>query len=148
MMNDTPDLNTTDEIGSMVRSFYTKVGVDDLLGPLFNDVAKVDWPDHFVKLTAFWSRALIGEPGYAGNPFRAHVEIHSQSAFTEAHFLRWLQLFHETIDAGWSGPYAEGAKEMARRVAAVHANQLIGEPVFFDLEDRSVPLGVAPHSAS
>lgn len=147
-MTDIPDLDNPDDIGTMVRRFYTKVGVDELLGPLFNDVAKVDWPEHFDKLTAFWCRALIGQPGYAGNPFRAHANIHNQSEFTRAHFEHWLRLFHETIDADWAGPHAEGAKQMARRVAAVHANQLIGEPVEFDPASRSIPIGATPGSTA
>lgn len=138
-----PDLDTRDAIATMVDTFYGQVRIDPLLGPMFNDVAKVDWPEHLVKLTAFWSRVLLNEPGYAGNPFRAHADIHEQQCFTRNHFERWLRLFHDTIDAGWSGPYAEGAKEMGRRVAAVHSNQLIGERFVFDPNRHMIPLGVA-----
>ena len=103
-MRDTPrpvptgDLDTPEEIAELVRRFYADVAQDDLLGPMFNDVAQVDWSEHLPKLTAFWCRALLGMPGYQGNPFRAHLLIHAQSEFTAAHFERWLNLFHETID--------------------------------------------------
>lgn len=142
-MSDGSDLDNRNDIETMVHRFYGKVRVDPLLGPLFNDVAQVDWPEHLDKLTAFWSRALLGEPGYVGNPFRAHVQIHDQQCFTRNHFDRWLRLFHDTIDAHWAGPYAEGAKEMARRVAAVHSNQLIGERYEFDPDRHTIPLGVS-----
>ena len=46
--------------GEMVRRFYAEVTADDLLGPMFNDVAQVDWSEHLPKLTAFWCRALLG----------------------------------------------------------------------------------------
>lgn len=46
------------------------IGVD-VLGPMFNEVAQVDWPEHLSKLTAFWCRALFGMADYQGNPFRA-----------------------------------------------------------------------------
>jgi hemoglobin len=138
-----PDLDNREAIATMVDNFYGKVRIDPLLGPMFNDVAKVDWPEHLVKLTAFWSRALLNEPGYAGNPFRAHANIHAQQCFTRNHFDRWLRLFHDTIDADWAGPYAEGAKEMGRRVAAVHSNQLIGERFIFDPDRHTIPLGVS-----
>ncbi len=59
----------------MVRRFYADVAMDDLLGPMFNDVARVDWSVHLPKLTAFWCRALLDQQGYAGNPFRAHARI-------------------------------------------------------------------------
>ncbi|HRD99679.1 MAG TPA: group III truncated hemoglobin [Ilumatobacteraceae bacterium] len=93
----TGDLDTPGEIAELVRRFYADVTQDDLLGPMFNEVARVDWSEHLPKLTAFWSRALLGIPGYQGNPFRAHLLVHAQREFTPTHFERWLALFHETI---------------------------------------------------
>lgn len=122
----TRDLDDPDEIAEMVRRFYADVAQDDLLGPLFNDVARVDWSEHLPKLTAFWCRALLGLTGYQGNPFRAHAEIHAQRRFTPAHFERWLSLFHETIELGWVGPLARRAGELADNVARVHRHQLLG----------------------
>ena len=123
------DLDTPAEVAEMVRRFYQDVAQDDLLGPLFNDVAQVDWSEHLPKLTAFWCRALLGIEGYVGNPFRSHTEVHARSPFTEAHFQRWLQLFHETVELGWVGPNATRALDLARNVARVHSSQLVGTPV-------------------
>src|SRR5690606_40718107 len=53
------DLDDRVEIAEMVRRFYADVAQDDLLGPMFNDVAQVDWSAHLPKLTAFWCRALL-----------------------------------------------------------------------------------------
>jgi hemoglobin len=125
--NDLHDLDDPGDVAEMVRRFYRDVAQDDLLGPMFNDVAKVDWSEHLPKLTAFWCRALFGLPGYSGNPFRAHRDVHEQRAFTTAHFERWLSLFEETIDLGWSGANASRAKALAQNVARVHAGQLVGE---------------------
>lgn len=122
------DLDDPDEIAEMVRRFYADVAQDDLLGPLFNDVAQVDWAEHLPKLTAFWCRALLGQAGYVGNPFQAHARIHERQPFTAAHFERWLSLFHETLDLGWAGPRTDRAAELARNVARVHSQQLIGQP--------------------
>lgn len=132
------DLDSPEEIAEMVRRFYADVAQDDLLGPLFNDVAKIDWSEHLPKLTAFWCRALLGISGYVGNPFQAHAHIHSQQPFTAAHFERWSSLFHETLDLGWVGPQADRAAELADNVARVHSQQLIG---------RAVPLAVSHHSS-
>jgi len=123
------DLDGPEEIAEMVRRFYADVVQDELLGPLFNDVAQVDWSEHLRKLTAFWCRALLGIPGYVGNPFQAHAHIHSQQPFTVEHFERWLSLFHETLDLGWVGPRADRAAELADNVARVHSQQLIGHAV-------------------
>ncbi|MGV3760767.1 MAG: group III truncated hemoglobin [Actinomycetota bacterium] len=128
----TRDLDSPEEIAEMVRRFYADVAQDDLLGPLFNDVARVDWSDHLPKLTAFWCRALLGLQGYAGNPFRAHALVHLQQPFTHAHFERWLSLFHDTVELGWQGPSAQRALELARNVARVHSQQLVGEAYLFE----------------
>lgn len=128
----TRDLDTPEEISEMVRRFYADVAMDELLGPMFNDVAAVDWSEHLPKLAAFWSRALLGIEGYIGNPFRAHALIHIRSEFTVAHFQRWLGLFHETIEMGWTGPRADHALALARNVARVHSSQLIGEAVEYE----------------
>ena len=63
-----PDLDSVEEISDMVHRFYRDVNADDLLGPVFNDIAHVDWTTHLPKLTAFWARALLGIDGYRGNP--------------------------------------------------------------------------------
>ena len=134
-MRDTPrpaptrDLDTPREIAEMVRRFYADVAQDDLLGPVFHRVARVDWSEHLPKLTAFWCRALLGEPGYDGNPFRAHALVHARQAFTPAHFERWLTLFHETLELGWTGANVRRALDLADNVARVHSNQLLGEAV-------------------
>lgn len=113
-------------MAELVRRFYRDVAQDDLLGPVFNDVARVDWNEHLPKLTAFWSRFLFGQPGYDGNPYRQHQLMHACSPFTAAQFHRWLDLFEETLDGGWCGPNVERAREFAARVAGVHGKQLAG----------------------
>ncbi len=123
------DLDDEVEIAELVRRFYADVAQDDILGPMFNDVARVDWSEHLPKLTAFWCRALLSQPGYEGNPYRAHIEVHAQEPFTRPHFERWLELFGDHVDLGWAGPKAEQAKAFARRVALVHSKQIIGDPV-------------------
>jgi hemoglobin len=128
----TRDLDSPEEIAEMVRRFYADVTMDDLLGPMFNDVARVDWGEHLSKLTAFWRRALLDLPGYVGNPFRAHALVHDKRAFTPAHFERWLTLFHETLELGWTGPNADRAAELADNVARVHSQHLIGHAVSTD----------------
>jgi hemoglobin len=130
------DLDSPEQVGEMVRRFYAEVTADDLLGPMFNEIAQVDWELHLPKLTAFWCRALLGHVGYRGNPFRAHALVHAQRAFTTAHFERWLTLFHHTLDQGWIGPNAQRAHDLAGNVARVHSHQLIA---------RTVPVGsIAP----
>lgn len=135
----TRDLDTPTEIAEMVRRFYADVAQDGLLGPMFNDVAQVDWSEHLPKLTAFWCRALLGLPGYQGNPYQAHLLVHDRQAFTAAHFERWLTLFHETLELGWVGPNVQRARELADNVARVHSHQLLGRSVSLDETESSQP---------
>ena len=81
------------------------------------------------KLAAFWCRALLARSGYRGNPFRAHALVHAQVPFTLAHFQRWLELFHDTVELGWVGPNATRALTLAHNVADVHSRQLVGTAV-------------------
>ncbi len=120
------DLDTPEEVAEMVRRFYQDVAQDPLLGPIFIEVAQVDWNEHLPKLTAFWNRVLLGLPGFSGNPMRAHAEVHEQVPFTPALFDRWLTLFHDTVGGGWVGPRADQALALARNVARVHSAQLTG----------------------
>lgn len=137
-MRDTPrpaptrDLDTPEEIAEMVRRFYADITQDELLGPMFNDVARVDWLEHLPKLTPFWCQALLALPGYHGKPFRAHTLVHAQHAFTPEHFERWSDLFHETLELGWIGPNARRARDLADNVARVHSHQLLGRAVSID----------------
>src|SRR5512142_1681982 len=109
----THDLLDPGDVAEMVQRFYRDVAQDELLGPMFNEVARVDWSEHLPKLTAFWCRALFGLPGYEGNPFRAHQLVDAKRRFTRGHFERWIELFEDTVDEGWVGPNAEKVKAIA-----------------------------------
>ncbi|MFN8015414.1 MAG: group III truncated hemoglobin [Acidimicrobiia bacterium] len=123
------DLDNEVEIGEMVRRFYSAVAQDDLLGHIFNDVAHVDWTTHIPKIKDFWCKILLGIEGYEGNPIEAHAIIHSKEPFTHEHFRRWLEIFQETVDLGWEGPYAQEIKRKAVKVALVHSRLLTGKPL-------------------
>jgi len=63
-----PDIATEDDIRILVDSFYGKVNADDLLSPIFNDVARVDWEKHLPLLYQFWSTLLFRTNTYQGRP--------------------------------------------------------------------------------
>jgi hemoglobin len=111
-----PDLDSRERIAELVRDFYRDVAMDDLLGPIFAG-AHVDWPTHLATLTDFWAKQLLGQPGYDGNPLRAHAPLHARTPFQAEHYQRWLELFTTTVDEHFTGPYAELAKHRAQRMA-------------------------------
>src|SRR4029079_12714657 len=120
------DLDSRSEIHDLVVRFYREIVFDELLGPVFGEVAEVDWSIHIPKLIDFWCRVLLGQRGYDGYILRAHQEVHAIEAFQPQLFDRWYLLFTETVDDGWEGPVAEAAKAHAARMAGVLARRLLG----------------------
>lgn len=107
-----PILNRQD-IEILVNSFYDKVKKDELIGPIFNDVAQVNWDEHLPKLYNFWEDLLLGSDNYHGRPFPPHIPLNLKIE----HFQRWLSLFFQTIDEHFQGLKAEEAKARAFRIA-------------------------------
>lgn len=104
-----PDLSHRSELESLLDAFYAKVRVDPLIGPKFNEVAKVDWEEHLPKIYNFWDTLLFGAENYRGRPFPPHVPLDLEPE----HFQRWLQLFFETVDERHQGFKADEAKTRA-----------------------------------
>jgi hemoglobin len=119
------DLDNRAEIHDLVVRFYREVAFDDLLAPVFVEIAEVDWSTHIPKLIDFWCRVLLGHPGYDGFVLGAHQEVHELEAFRPELFDRWYTLFVETVDQGWRGPMAETAKVHAARIAKTLARRLL-----------------------
>lgn len=120
------DLDNRTEIHDLVVTFYREVASDDLLGPIFGEVAEVDWSVHIPKLIDYWCRVLLRERGYDGFVLAPHQRIHSLEAFRPELFERWLGLFVEVVDEGWQGSTADAAKAHAAKIAAILSRQLLG----------------------
>jgi hemoglobin len=114
------DIATTADIRALVDRFYEKVNRDVLLGPIFNEVAAVDWPSHLATLFKFWETLLFGSGTYQGAPFPKHSVLPVE----KAHFDRWLELFLATVDENFSGPKAEEAKGRALSIADTFARRM------------------------
>ncbi|UYN99776.1 MAG: group III truncated hemoglobin [Devosia sp.] len=83
-------------IRAVVDHFYARARADDVIGPVFNRViAEDEWPAHLSRIADFWSSMLLGTGRYDGRPMPKHLAIPELS---DAHFLRWLRLFRETVD--------------------------------------------------
>ena len=96
------------------------MGKDELLGPVFNDVAQVDWTTHLPIMYRFWESMLLGAGSYQGAPFPKHAALPVQ----KDHFARWLALFVETVNANFAGPKAEEAKGRAASIADTFAQRM------------------------
>jgi hemoglobin len=118
------DLDSRTAIHDVVVHFYREVVFDELLGPVFDEVAEVDWSLHLPKLVDYWCRVLLREPGYDGLILAAHRHVHEIQPFRLEHFDRWYELWVASIDSRWAGPGAESAKAHARHIGEVLARQL------------------------
>jgi hemoglobin len=115
------DIATEDQIKTLVDSFYAKVNVDELLSPIFNDVAQVDWQEHLPLLYQFWSTLLFRTNTYQGRPWPKHAPL----PVNAAHFDRWLALFKATVDEHFAGPKATEAKNVAASIADTFQKRLL-----------------------
>lgn len=121
-----PVLANRHGVDQLVTTFYRRVAMDDLLGPIFNDVAAVDWSVHVPKLIDYWCRVLLREPGYDGAILGPHQRVNEMESFTHEMFDRWFELFTDTVEADWSGPLADQAVVHAERIGGVLSRQIMG----------------------
>ncbi len=109
------DIQDKDDIRLLVDEFYNKVNEDELLLPIFNDVAQVNWETHLPKMYNFWGKLLFGENEYKGSPFDKHLPLPIEGE----HFDRWIQLFMQTLDEHFAGPKSEETRLKAQSIADI-----------------------------
>lgn len=106
-----------DEAGivRIVDAFYAKVRTDPVIGPVFDaHIATDHWPTHLGKMYDFWSSLLLGSGRYDGRPMPKHMAI---SELDDAHFIRWLALFRQTVEELCLPPTAALFVDRSERIA-------------------------------
>ena len=119
------DITHRKDIELLVNSFYDKVKMDTEIGPIFSDIAKVNWDKHLHIMYDFWENIIFQTGNYTGNPMTAHFRIHEKNPFTKADFTRWLALFQETLNDQFEGQNTELARQRALSIATVMEIKLI-----------------------
>ncbi|WP_316806314.1 group III truncated hemoglobin [Pedobacter agri] len=114
MKNDIIDRN---DLILLVDTFYTKVQLNSKIGPIFTDVAKVDWSHHLPKMYDFWESVLFGTATYKGNPMLTHFAVNDKIALKAEEFNTWKSIFMETVDELFAGENAETIKQKAQSIA-------------------------------
>jgi len=104
---------TEEMIERLVRSFYDRVRIDEMLGPIFDEWIR-DWEPHLQQMCAFWSSVALMSGRYHGAPMPKHMPL----PIDAAHFDRWLALFEATAAEVCPPEAAEHFVERARRIAA------------------------------
>jgi hemoglobin len=112
------DITDRRDVACLVNVFYDRVRADDLLGPIFDDIAHVDWATHLPRMYDFWESVLFATATFKGMPLIVHRELARRAPMTSLAFERWIAIFQSTVDDLFTGPMAEHAKTSATRIAA------------------------------
>lgn len=135
------DLDSRTKIHDLVVAFYRDIAIDDLLAPVFVEIAEVDWAEHLPKLVDYWCRVLLGERGYDGYILHPHQALHEQVPLRPEFFDRWIRLFDAAVDERWAGPVADEAKRHAGKIASMLSRRITGREWSRDPQPRlSTPL--------
>lgn len=111
------DIEDKNDIVLLVNSFYNAVQENEILGFIFNDVAKINWDEHLPRMYAFWTSMLLNEHHFSGNPMEKHITLSRITSMTEIQFNEWLLLFTTTVDKLFKGEIANEAKFRAGNIA-------------------------------
>ena len=113
------DINSRGDVELLVTKFYEKVIADPMIGPIFTEVAKVNWEKHLPVMFNFWENALFYSGNYSGNPMLSHQRLNEIFPLQEQHFKRWVVLFTETVDELFEGEKANLAKQKALSISTI-----------------------------
>ena len=111
------DLETRADIDRLLRHFYSRAMVDEVIGYLFTDVAHLDVEQHLPQIGNFWEQVLFQRPVYIGQPIAVHVPLHEAATLQPQHFQRWFSIWAEAIDELFVGEMATQAKRRAAIIA-------------------------------
>jgi hemoglobin len=121
------DITSRTDIVRLVDAFYERVRADQILGPIFDEVAHTDWNRHLPKMYDFWEAVLFSAPVFEGNPLAIHRQLATRVPLGAREFERWLALFSHTVDTLFRGVRAEDTKLRASRIAAVMRHHIAAD---------------------
>ena len=120
------DLDSVEEIREMVRRQYADLTQDQLLKQYFDlGPGFTDWKAHLATVADYWCHVLLGAPDYEVDTLENHRKLHERVAFTPELFDRWLEIFHDAVNGGWSGPSADRANKRATGMAWAMAQRYL-----------------------
>lgn len=123
-----PDLADRAAVEALLRRFYGRALVDEVLDGPFTELRRQGLDSHIPVMADFWETVLFRTGRYRGSAFDVHRTIHQAHPLTAERFERWLTLWNATVDEMHRGPVADQAKLHAGRIARamhrrLHANR-------------------------
>lgn len=113
------DIEDKNDIDNLVNAFYTKVVDDDTIGYIFKNVPHFSFVTHIPIMITFWETLLFGVISYKGNPMMKHIELNKTMPLKGAHFVRWLELWEETVNENFFGKNASLAISKAKSIGGL-----------------------------
>ena len=120
----TTDIASRKDIETLISTFYERVKPDPVIGFIFTDVVKMNWPKHVPVIVDFWETILLDNPVYTQNAMGVHYALHKKVPLTAEHFERWVELFTSTVDELFAGTIATLAKTRARSIAGLMQHKM------------------------
>lgn len=122
------DIANRADIEALLTTFYGRAFRDELLGPVFVDVAQMDLAAHLPVICDFWETVLFRTGAYRRNALQPHQRLNERASLAPAHFARWLRIWCATVDDSFGGEKAEQAKLQATRIATAMSRRITGSP--------------------
>ena len=120
------DIQNRDDIYLIVKEFYSKLLVDNLLKHFFERIILQNHlENHLETITDFWNSILFNDTTYLRNAMEPHILLNKRIPFKKEHFKKWLHHFNASIDENFSGPKSEMAKTRALSIATVMEIKMI-----------------------
>lgn len=119
------DILSRKDIELLVAEFYVRVKEDAIIGPVFTEIAKINWEKHLPIMCDFWENAILFTGSYQGNPMDLHTHLHKVMPLHAFHFQKWNQIFISTVDSLFKGENALLAKQRALKISEILQSKLI-----------------------
>ena len=120
---------TPRQIEDLVDRFYGRVRDDARLGPIFERRVQGDWGTHLDKMKGFWRSVLLKTGEYKGRPVPVHVQV---GGIENEHYVRWLELFRQTVaevfEPAAQPVVIEAAERIAQSLWLATSDELLAKP--------------------
>ena len=119
------DIQTPEQIYTVVDEFYKKLLADEKISYIFTDVVKIKLEEHLPILVTFWSQAILGTGGYVNNLTQIHLDVNTKSYLSKELFEIWLDHFEAAIDENFEGFNCERMKNQAHNLSTIMQIKII-----------------------
>jgi hemoglobin len=119
------DITNRMDIEKLMRAFYAKILVDEVIGHYFTEVMHLDLETHIPVLCDFWEGILFQTGNYQGAMFQKHLALDEKSHFEQKHFTRWTDAFIATTNELFAGEKAELAKQRALSISIIMQSKML-----------------------